>query len=243
MSYLKKIEMSFSNSMLKELFRGIAWFIDDPKTLMNFALAHQFSAIAVKEFTPYKKKQFLTNMLISTPSGFSRRYDILPNGDVHGDVHYGHSTKTYNSGVFICGTTYNIEAQTINRYYKKTRKEEEKLYLTKHFIVREISDEIRNFTDIHHIKTGRRVHFYNCPLCKWYHFAEFWDYNYETNTRIFYYMFSDCDDKTRNIRLRYLRTVQCRDFHYKVTKRLRIASKIIEYAKKQKQKLSLVKII
>ena len=227
----------FTKEMLKELFRGIAWNIDDPSTLRNFALSYPFAHKAVKEFTPYKKKQFTTVFSKRLSTGSFRRYPILPNGFIHGDMVFsaGKAINRYNTGHLICQISENTNTQTITQY-QVPKGEHDMNFLTKHFIVGEQSDDVGKLVRIEPIHKPSRIHCFYCPLCKWYHFFEFWDYNFITNTLIFYYVFSDCDDRTRNVRLRYVKyTNQCQIFHYKVTTRLKIASKVIEFAKQIRQ--------
>lgn len=225
--------MLFCGSILKELFRGIAWYIDDHKTLRNFALSHSLAALAAKEFAPHKKKQFLTNCHILLSNGITRMIPILPNGYVHGDIKYGRFTHRYNTGNLICSIEENNNPfdYAIKQY--QALMGEEKYFLTKHFIICEqYNDRFHKFVRFQFItKPCWRLHCFHCPLCKWNHLCEFWFYDFNTNTKRFYYVFSDCDDKTRNIRPRYLtQTHQCKKFHTTIT-RLKIATKVVEYAK------------
>ena len=230
----------FSNNMIKELFRGVAWYIDDQTTLKNFALSHRFAALAVKEISAYKKKQFTTYVRSISPLRDIKVFPILPNGFIHGDVSYSGGTiiRRYNTGDFICQFVEDIDTGFITKYYQAERWEYGKTYLTKRFKISE------HYNNIHRAQCVtieplnnplRRISSFYCSLCKWFHYFELHSCNFNTAISHFYYVFSDCNDNSKNVRLRYV-TVgnQSVNFHRKVNSRLRIASKVVEYAKKIK---------
>ena len=77
----------FTNGQLKELFRGIAWNINDHKTYRNFALTNSYAATACKEFSPHKKIEFTEVItILNDYNQTNNMFLILPNGFVHGNI-------------------------------------------------------------------------------------------------------------------------------------------------------------
>jgi hypothetical protein len=81
--------MNIPNSILKELFRALAWFTTDPDSYRNIALSCKFGAKATKEFSPHKKKEFAETITMPT-----MKFSVLPNGTVHG-LAYNFSHKQH----------------------------------------------------------------------------------------------------------------------------------------------------
>lgn len=154
-------------SLLKELLRGVAFFIDDPQTFRSFALTSTITYQATKEFIAYKKKQFTRYINIFTYNSTEYHIPTLPNGHVHGiikienkliDIRDGKCVKELiltpdDTYVFtaiiydwICSNNYNM--LTTRMYH---------LYFDK---------LIRFFKN----KTSQcRFYLYRCKACKRYH--------------------------------------------------------------------------
>lgn len=154
-------------SLLKELLRGVAFFIDDPQTFRSFALTSTITYLATKEFIAYKKKQFTRYINVFTYNLAEYHIPTLPNGYVHGiikienkliDIRDGKCVKelihmsddtyviTTNNYKWIYLSNYNMLITTIyHSYFDKL---------------------IRFFKN----KTSQcRFYLYRCKACKRYH--------------------------------------------------------------------------
>ena len=94
-----------SSTFYSEFFRGVAYYINDPNTWINFALTCKYFSQLNKEYSPLKKNEFRVsicewmsrftqkipvNEQIYFPINFDRPL-VLPNGTLH-----GHCEMLYN---------------------------------------------------------------------------------------------------------------------------------------------------
>ena len=99
-----------NNSLLKELSRGICYYINNPSTFVNFALTCRRFALVCREYAPMKKNEFRVTirqwMKMFTPkepqhiqSFLPSNFDIslvLPNGMLHGICNCGGYDNDYD---------------------------------------------------------------------------------------------------------------------------------------------------
>jgi len=197
-----KNKKMLKGSLLHELLRYLVYVTDTPLDFYNLALCCRAAAQIAKEYAPMKKKEF---MIIHPLFG----WPMLPNGMVHG-WHGSSLRHHYDSGRRICSV--KDRGSTLEIIWPKDCSGV--CFLTNNLFIAAKQD----FVMVRYVEYAKQINFYNCDLCKRFHFVEFWRLG-----KCFFYEASCFDKKCQ------LKPVK-RTLSYKDTcRRRRIARKVVDY--------------
>ncbi len=217
------------NSVLKELARGVCYYINDPGTWINFALTCRYFASLCREYTPMKKNEFRITIRqwmkkytqneprhvhIYLPSQFDVPL-VLPNGMLHGSYKSGIDGNNDDDVGFI----FQVNTGKIMHMYDcdircGCIRKNMTLRFIKHVIVSYDDDHYSQYCNLHF---DHFVYGIYCRFCKKKHTFML------TSSGLCYHR--NCLETTYNI-VRVNHAIRWR--------RLQIARSIIEYAKKIK---------
>jgi len=189
-------------SLLHELLRYLVYVTDTPLDFYNLALCCRAAAQIAKEYALMKKKEFT---IIHPLFGWS----MLPNGMVHG--WHGSSLKHYyDNGRRIC--SIKDRGGTLEMLWPTERGGVS--FMTNNLFIIVKQERV----SVLYAEYSKQINFYNCALCKRFHFVDFWRLG-----RCFSYEASCLDKKCQ------LKQVK-RTLSYKETcRRRRIARKVVDY--------------
>lgn len=189
-------------SLLHELLRYLIYVTDTPSDFYNLSLCCRVTAQIAKEYAPMKKKEFtLIHPLCGWPT--------LPNSMVHG-WHGSFEKHYYDNGRLIC--TVNDRGSTLEMKWPKDYSVV--CFLTNNlFIAAE-----QEFVMFRYVEYSKQIRFYNCALCKRFHFVEFWLLG-----KCFFYEASCLDKKCQ------LKPVKRTLSYSDSCRRRRIARKVVDY--------------
>lgn len=211
---MKGICFGKDSMFYSEFFRGVAYYINDPKTWINFTLTCKYFSQLNKEFSPLKKNEFrvsirewISRFTLKIPDAeqlyFPTNIDIplvLPNGTLHGYCEILDSEFTTRTSILKTGfLTYLYPYEVKNVEYRFIRER----------IVR-ICDEYTMFVNYCDFP---RIYAYKCSICNKKHFF------YSTGTECI--LLKNCFDT---------------EFHFQTSRwnffrRQKITKSILDYAK------------
>ncbi len=220
------------NNILKELCRGVCYYINDPKTWVNFALTCRYFASLCREYTPMKKNEFRITIRVWMRKFTDKEpryihiflplhFDIplvLPNGMLHGSYKSGVDGNNDDDDgyIFTVNTGKILSAYNCKHYFSfmmiRSEKHVNTLRFIKHIIVLSGNSQLQ-YCNLH---LNHYVHATKCFFCKKYHTFLL------SSSGICYHR--NCLETTYKI-TRINMMIQWR--------RLQIARSIIEYAKKK----------
>lgn len=145
-------------SLLHELLRYLIYVTDTPLDFYNLALCCRAAAQIAKEYAPMKKKEFtIIHPLFGWP--------MLPNGMVHG--WHGSSLKHYyDNGRRIC--SIKDRGGALEMIWPTERGGVSFMTNNLFIIVRQ------ERVSVLYVEYSKQINFYNCALCKRFHFVDFW---------------------------------------------------------------------
>jgi hypothetical protein len=207
-------DMFIPKSILKMLLRGIAWYINDPKTYRTYALVHSITAAAAREFRLPKQKEF--TIILGTSNTSYIPTPILPNGVPHGICSDGDKILyLFNYGEFIMFDRCNIKSNNYKQFVR----------FTKNFrILRTIYSYTYTSVQISLIlNTNRYIEGYICKYCDKIHIIRFQIINKTV------YLVSKCYESASFIKTSYY-LFELQHIYYKPSLR----SRVVKYARSLK---------
>lgn len=237
----KKMNLSdkrIGNTEIKNFFRAIAYYINDPKTFYNFSLVNKLSHLTCREFKAMKIYEFLKEYSYQEYET-KCKFKVLPNGELHANVIYNYfdcvQTIEYNETVYYeYGTpkysiTYPIsyEAEisiTTPPFYKY------RVFLKKRNL---LITQGKGYVEFMNIKTGKTIEAQVCKTCKKYHrfIFVFGSGNGNRNDKYFYS--KDCYSKEnyKVERYNYDFLSAFVEMEYKKNTNRNIIKSVIQYSK------------
>lgn len=214
----------FPNYLLVELGRGVCYYIDNPTTFRNFALSCKSFWSACKEYTPMKKNQFriTINQWVKkftnrepkhTNMHFPAKFDVplvLPNGLLHGKVvtdANDFTNRDFRRIFFVNSGKIVFMKDRISR--RRIVISNCYFYFIKHVVI-SVGSNYRAFCDL---SKHNFISSLICPLCSKFH-------DFIVDGTSFCYS-RNCTDNVFKIKT----------YSHDRLKRLKIASKVISYAK------------
>jgi len=163
------------------LLHHIAWEIDDYQTWYNFALVSKKCSQAARYFTKPKKREFSQPQVVN-----GIKFQVLPNGWVHGPTTYFGITSYYIDG---------YQSQTAIWKYKHIGFNDipTRIKITEHLYITESNKRVTLEKRTENLINKNRLICLKCPNCGWIHIIHQWAPS--TSASIFI-MTQRCGDKS-----------------------------------------------
>ena len=151
------------NTEIKNFFRAIAYYINDPKTFYNFSLVNKLSNLACKEFTAMKIYEFCEEYTLRYNEENFYIFKVLPSGELQG------------LGRYINGYQYECiyyHERGLNKfistdYYTSPFKS---IFLKKRNVLIEYDESYVAIRNINNMCLSKTV---KCTLCNKFHVFKF----------------------------------------------------------------------